>query len=326
MDGVIAERDHLASKPAPDVFVEAARMLGVDPARSVAVEDAMSGVQSAAAGGFALVVGVDRGVGADALRDAGAHVVVDDLAALVRHPIRPRVRLRFRGALRMMDRDRFPVDPWRLVETSFDLDDVGVTETLFAVGNGYLGLRGNHPEGRYAHEHGTFINGFHETFPIRHAEQAYGFAEVGQTIVNAPDAKVMRVYVDDEPLSLDVADVREYERDARHARRRAAPAHPLGDAVRQGGAHRRRAPGVVRGEAPRDPAARGHGPQRRRAGHDQLPAASTGRTARTSTAARPTAPKKAGFDPRKAERIQRARAAAAGVLAGRRSAPRCRTG
>ena len=83
MDGVIAERDGLASKPAPDVFVEAARMLGVDPARSAAVEDAVSGVASASAGGFGLVVGVDRGVGAEALRDAGAHVVVDDLAAFV---------------------------------------------------------------------------------------------------------------------------------------------------------------------------------------------------------------------------------------------------
>jgi len=112
----------------------------------------------------------------------------------------------------MIDRDRFPVDEWRLIESSFDLVDAGVTETLFAVGNGYLGMRGNHPEGRFAHEDGTFINGFHETFPIRHAEQAYGFAEVGQTIINAPDTKVMRVYVDDEPLSLDVADVREYER------------------------------------------------------------------------------------------------------------------
>lgn len=112
----------------------------------------------------------------------------------------------------MIDRDRFPVDPWKLVETSFDPAAAGVTETLFALANGYLGMRGNMPEGRYAHEHGTFINGFHETFPIRHAEQAYGFAEVGQTIINAPDAKVMRVYVDDEPLSFDVADVREYER------------------------------------------------------------------------------------------------------------------
>ena len=111
-----------------------------------------------------------------------------------------------------MDRDRFPVDEWRLIEKRFSLDDVGVTETLFTLGNGYLGLRGNHPEGRHAHEHGTFINGFHETFPIRHAEQAYGFAEVGQTIINAPDAKVMRVYVDDEPLDFDTADIREYER------------------------------------------------------------------------------------------------------------------
>ncbi len=116
------------------------------------------------------------------------------------------------GRMDRMDRDRFPIDPWRLVEKRFSLDDVGVTETLFALGNGYLGLRGNQPEGRHAHEHGTFINGFHEIFPIRHAEQAYGFAEVGQTIINAPDAKVMRVYVDDEPLSFDVADIREYER------------------------------------------------------------------------------------------------------------------
>ena len=110
----------------------------------------------------------------------------------------------------MIDRDRFPVDPWRLIETRYSEEGVG--ETLFSVGNGYLGLRGNHIEGRGAQEHGTFITGLHETWPIRHAEQAYGFAEVGQTIVNAPDAKVMRLYVDDEPISLDDADVREYAR------------------------------------------------------------------------------------------------------------------
>ncbi|MEV7632068.1 glycosyl hydrolase family 65 protein [Microbacterium sp. NPDC089318] len=110
----------------------------------------------------------------------------------------------------MIDRDRYPVDPWRLIETRYD--EEGVSETLFTVGNGYLGLRGNHIEGRGAHEHGTFINGLHETWPIRHAEQAYGFAEVGQTIVNAPDAKVMRVYIDDEPLSFDEMEVHEYSR------------------------------------------------------------------------------------------------------------------
>ncbi|MGM1018123.1 MAG: glycoside hydrolase family 65 protein [Actinomycetota bacterium] len=110
----------------------------------------------------------------------------------------------------MIDRERFPVDPWRLIETRYS--EEGPSETLFSLGNGYLGLRGNHIEGRGAHEHGTFLNGLHETWPIRHAEQAYGFAEVGQTIVNAPDAKVMRVYVDDEPISFDEADVREYAR------------------------------------------------------------------------------------------------------------------
>ena len=84
MDGVIAERDDLASKPAPDVFVEAAQMMGVEPARTAAVEDALSGVESAVAGGFGLVVGVDRGAGEQALLDAGAHVVVKDLEELAR--------------------------------------------------------------------------------------------------------------------------------------------------------------------------------------------------------------------------------------------------
>lgn len=83
MDGLVAEREHLASKPAPDVFARAAEMLGVDPADSVAVEDATSGVASAAAAGYGLIVGVDRGAGAPALRAAGAHLIVTDLEELV---------------------------------------------------------------------------------------------------------------------------------------------------------------------------------------------------------------------------------------------------
>ncbi|WP_102191753.1 HAD family hydrolase [Microbacterium aurantiacum] len=86
VDGVVAERDGLASKPAPDMFREGARALGVDPASSVAVEDATSGAASAAAAGFATVVGVDRGAGADALRASGATHIVDDLAEFTTDP------------------------------------------------------------------------------------------------------------------------------------------------------------------------------------------------------------------------------------------------
>ncbi|MES2867759.1 MULTISPECIES: beta-phosphoglucomutase family hydrolase [Microbacterium] len=83
VDGTVAERDGLASKPAPDMFLAGAAALGVDPARSIAVEDAVSGAASAAAAGFATVVGVDRGAGAEALRAAGATCIVDDLARLL---------------------------------------------------------------------------------------------------------------------------------------------------------------------------------------------------------------------------------------------------
>jgi alpha,alpha-trehalose phosphorylase len=111
-----------------------------------------------------------------------------------------------------LDRNRFPVDEWALVESEFSPDDQGPSETVFAVGNGYLGLRGNLDEGRGGHSYGTYVNGFHETWPIRHAEEAFGFARVGQTIVNVPDAKVIRLYVDDEPFVLAEADILRYSR------------------------------------------------------------------------------------------------------------------
>jgi alpha,alpha-trehalose phosphorylase len=117
-----------------------------------------------------------------------------------------------RGTPPGMPKYRFPVDPWRLVETEYSSDDLGKTETIFAVGNGYLGMRANPEEGREAHSHGTYLNGFHEIWSISHAEDAYGFAKTGQTIVNVPDAKLMKLYVDDEPLTLATADLVEYER------------------------------------------------------------------------------------------------------------------
>ncbi len=83
VDGVVAATEHIAGKPAPDMFLHAARRIGVEPARAVVVEDAVSGVAAGAAGGFAVVIGVDRGAGAEALLDHGASFVVDDLAELL---------------------------------------------------------------------------------------------------------------------------------------------------------------------------------------------------------------------------------------------------
>lgn len=83
MDGNRAAALGLPGKPAPDTFRHAAAELEVDPAAAVVVEDAVSGVRAGAAGGFGLVIGVDRGVGADQLREAGAGIVVADLAELL---------------------------------------------------------------------------------------------------------------------------------------------------------------------------------------------------------------------------------------------------
>lgn len=83
IDGLVAADRALAGKPAPDTFLAGAAALGADPAATVVLEDAVSGVRAAASGGFGLVVGVDRGVGAARLLDAGADRVVADLAELV---------------------------------------------------------------------------------------------------------------------------------------------------------------------------------------------------------------------------------------------------
>jgi beta-phosphoglucomutase family hydrolase len=85
IDGIVAERDHLKGKPAPDTFLAAARALGVEAAQAAVFEDALAGVEAGRAGNFGFVVGVDRVGQADALRKHGADVVVSDLAELLEH-------------------------------------------------------------------------------------------------------------------------------------------------------------------------------------------------------------------------------------------------
>jgi len=114
--------------------------------------------------------------------------------------------------LRVPPRDVYPDDPWRIVEKAFTEEWMGNAETVFALSNGFIGVRGLLEEARPAVESGTFLNGFHETWPIVHAEQAFGFARTGQTIVNVPDVTIMKLYVDDEPLHLPSARLVDYER------------------------------------------------------------------------------------------------------------------
>jgi beta-phosphoglucomutase family hydrolase len=83
VDGEVARQSGLRGKPSPETFEHAAAVLGVPAARAVVIEDAVSGVAAGRAGGFGLVIGVDRGAGAETLREAGADVVVRGLAELM---------------------------------------------------------------------------------------------------------------------------------------------------------------------------------------------------------------------------------------------------
>lgn len=111
-----------------------------------------------------------------------------------------------------IDRENNPVDEWGWYEKRPERTSLGLTESHFALSNGYLGVRGTPPEGRDSEEHGTFINGVHETWPISHAEDAYGLAREGQAIVQVPDAKTLRIYIDDEPLRLSQNEIEDYSR------------------------------------------------------------------------------------------------------------------
>lgn len=106
----------------------------------------------------------------------------------------------------------YPPDEWNLIEKKFYPPSLEMTETIFAVGNGYLGMRGCVEEGVPTVQNGTFINGFYESWPIVYGEEAYGFARTGQTIVNVTDSKKIKLYVDDEPLDLSSANLLNYDR------------------------------------------------------------------------------------------------------------------
>ena len=113
--------------------------------------------------------------------------------------------------LRPPSRD-YPADEWNVVEERFHPEFLAQMETILALGNGYLGMRGCPEEGGPNAENSTLINGFHETWPIVYGEQAFGFATTGQTIVNVTDSKIIKLFVDDEPFWLSNATLLAFDR------------------------------------------------------------------------------------------------------------------
>ena len=141
VDGLDIQRLGLAGKPAPDAFLEAARRLRVEPRRAIVFEDSIVGVQAGRAGGFGYVIGVDHGGQSQALRKAGADVVVINLSQV-------RVTVE-------------PPSAWSLVYDGLDLPREGIREALCALGNGYFTTRGAMPWARAdgVHYPGTYLAG-----------------------------------------------------------------------------------------------------------------------------------------------------------------------
>ena len=201
VDGLTAKERGLAGKPAPDTFLAGAEALGVPASQAAVFEDALAGVQAGRAGGFACVVGVDRAGQADALKGHGADIVVTgtwtscwtEESALIPHPA-------------------YAVEPWCVREQGLDLDLLAQTESVFALSNGHIGLRGNLDEGEPHGLPGTYLNSFYELRPLPYAEAGYGYPESGQTIVNVTNGKLIRLLVDDEPLDVRYGELRSHER------------------------------------------------------------------------------------------------------------------
>jgi len=106
----------------------------------------------------------------------------------------------------------FHLEPWRLRTARLKPSDLGATESLFALSNGHIGLRGSLEEGEPRVTSGTYISGFYEERPLPHPEAGYGFPESGQTVVNVTDGKLIRLHVGDSPFDLQYGRVDFHER------------------------------------------------------------------------------------------------------------------
>jgi alpha,alpha-trehalose phosphorylase len=109
-------------------------------------------------------------------------------------------------------RAHFPIEPWSLTEVGLDHSTLGVHESVFALANGHIGMRGSLEEGEPVVVPGTYLNGFFEERPLPYAEAGYGFPEQGQTVVNVTDGKLIRLLVRDSPLDLNYGEIIDHRR------------------------------------------------------------------------------------------------------------------
>ncbi len=112
----------------------------------------------------------------------------------------------------MITEEAFPVEPWQVRETQLDLNLLAQSESLFALSNGHIGLRGNLDEGEPYGLPGTYLNSFYEIRPLPYAEAGYGYPEAGQTIVDVTNGKIIRLLVEDEPFDVRYGELISHER------------------------------------------------------------------------------------------------------------------
>jgi alpha,alpha-trehalose phosphorylase len=112
----------------------------------------------------------------------------------------------------VIEHPAFAVEPWALPETQLALDVLAQTESLFALSNGHIGLRGNLDEGEPHALPGTYLSAFYEVRPLPEAEGGFGYPEAGQALVNVTDGKIIRLLVDDEPFDVRYGKLRRHER------------------------------------------------------------------------------------------------------------------
>ncbi len=113
----------------------------------------------------------------------------------------------------MIEHPDFTVEEWSVREPGLHLDTLPQTESIFALSNGHIGLRGNLDEGEPHGLPGTYLNSFYELRPLPYAEGGYGYPESGQTAINVTNGKLIRLLVDDEPFDVRYGEVKDHERE-----------------------------------------------------------------------------------------------------------------